>query len=120
MACVYTSGLTIYLTLPREGDWLHFASTQAPLRLWLTAFALDKFVAALSQTTVIRALADYGMALTVVLPQGASGALSVADIPTLHRLVRRAGTRPGARGRAAAVQGAADPRGGVGLWNLPV
>ena len=30
------------------------------------------------------------MALTLLLPQGASGALSVADIPTLHRLVRRA------------------------------
>ena len=78
------------LTLPREGDWLGFASTQAPLRLWLTAFALDKFVAALSQPGVVRALADYGTALTLALPQGASSALSVADIPKLHRLVRRA------------------------------
>jgi putative restriction endonuclease len=78
------------LALPREADWLGFASTQAPLRLWLTTFALDKFVAALSQTTVIRGLADYGTALTFALPQGAFGALSVADIPTLHRLVRRA------------------------------
>jgi putative restriction endonuclease len=30
------------------------------------------------------------MALTLLLPQGASGTLSVADIPTLHWLVRRA------------------------------
>src|SRR5579864_7303564 len=30
------------------------------------------------------------MALTLLLPQGASGALCVADIRTLHRLVRRA------------------------------
>lgn len=78
------------LALPREGEWFGFASTQAPLRLWLTAFALDKFVAALSQPAVVRALTDYGTALTRALPQGASGALSVADIPTLHRLVRRA------------------------------
>jgi putative restriction endonuclease len=77
-------------TLPREGDWLGFASTQAPLRVWLTAFALDKFVAALSQPGVARAMADYGTALTPALPPGASSALSVADIPTLHRLVRRA------------------------------
>jgi hypothetical protein len=78
------------LAFSRESDWLGFASTQAPLRLWLTAIGPDKFVAALSQPGVVRALADYGTALTLALPQGASGTLSVADIPTLHRLVRRA------------------------------
>lgn len=79
-----------HLQLEREGDWLAFASTQAPLRIWLTAFGDQLFVAAVSQLNVARALSDHGVAVTNPLPAGAAGGRSVADIPSLHRLVRRA------------------------------
>jgi putative restriction endonuclease len=34
--------------LEREGDWLVFASTQCPLRVWLGAFGDTVFLAAFS------------------------------------------------------------------------
>jgi putative restriction endonuclease len=76
--------------LPRQGDWLGFASTQVPLRLWLTALGDGLFLAAVSQQNVARALSDHGTAFTSPLPPGAWGARGVVDIPALHRLVRRA------------------------------
>lgn len=76
--------------LPRQGDWLGFASTQAPLRLWLTALGDALFLAAFSQQNVARALGDHGTAFTNPLPPGAVGARGVGDIPALHRMVRRA------------------------------
>lgn len=75
--------------LPRDGDWLGFASTQAPTKLWLTAYGEGLFLAAVSQANVARALGDHGSPLTNPLPVGAAGARGVADIPALHRLVRR-------------------------------
>ncbi|NUQ79755.1 MAG: HNH endonuclease [Polyangiaceae bacterium] len=82
------------IELPRSGDWLAYASTHAPLRIWLTAFGDNLFLAAFSQQNVARALRDAGIsqgtAFTNPLPPGASGARGVTDIPTLHRLVRRA------------------------------
>lgn len=78
------------LELPRQGDWLGFASTQAPLSVWLTAFGEGLFIAAVSQRNVARALRDHGIAVTSPLPAGAAGARSVRDIPALHQLVRRA------------------------------
>jgi hypothetical protein len=76
--------------LPRQGDWLGFASTRAPLRIWLTAVKDALFLAAVSQQNVVRALGDHGSAFASPLPPGACGAHGVADMPALHRLVRRA------------------------------
>ncbi len=76
--------------LSPEAEWLSFASTRAPLRLWLTAVGDALFLAAVSQQNVARALTDHGTAFTHPLPSGASGARGVADIPALHHLVRRA------------------------------
>ncbi len=76
--------------LPREGDWLAFASTQAPLRLWLTVFGDAVFLAAFSQLHVARALGEYGTPMVAPLPPGAAAGRTVVDIPALHRLVRRA------------------------------
>lgn len=76
--------------LPRHDGWLGFASTQAPLRIWLTEIGEGAFLAALSQLHVALALSDHGTAMTSPLPQGACAARVVADIPALHRLVRRA------------------------------
>ncbi len=75
--------------LPREGDWLAFASTQSPLRIWLSAPEEALFVVALSQSNVTAAL-DLGTIATSPLPVGALAARAVSDIPSLHRLFRRA------------------------------
>jgi putative restriction endonuclease len=76
--------------LERQGEWLGFASTRAPLRLWLGTFGETQFGAAFSQLNVARALGDLGTPLASPLPVGAMAVRSVIDIPALHRLVRRA------------------------------
>lgn len=73
-----------------EGDWLAVASTQCPLRAWLGASGDGMFLAAFSQNNVARALVGYGSPVAASLPTGAVGGRIVSDIPTLHRLLRRA------------------------------
>lgn len=75
--------------LPREGEWLGFASTQAPLRLWLSTFGDAVFMAAFSQLHVSRAL-EHGTPMASPFPAGAVAGRTVIDIPSLHGLVRRA------------------------------
>ena len=75
--------------LERQGNWQGFASTQAPLRLWLSAFSDAVFIAGLSQAHVARALGDFGATVLSPLPPGAVSGRSVVDIPALYRLVRR-------------------------------
>ena len=76
--------------LSRQDEWLGFASTHAPLRLWLSAIEHGPVLVALSQINVAKALADLGEKVTLQLPGGASAAIAVRDVATLHRLVRRA------------------------------
>jgi len=76
--------------LPRDGSWLSFASTQAALRLWLTAADDLVYVAALSQPHVAAGLEEFGDPIGPPLPDGAVAGRAVAGIPDLHRLVRRA------------------------------
>ncbi|MDC0743217.1 HNH endonuclease [Polyangium mundeleinium] len=76
--------------LQREGDWLVFASTQCPLRVWLGAFGAAVFLAAFSQQNVARALGEYGTPMAAPLPKGAIAGRTVPDVPALHRLLRRA------------------------------
>lgn len=78
------------LSLPSEGDWLAFASTQAPLRLWLSFFGEAVYIAAFSQLQVARALVDQGTPMLAPLPAGAVAGRTTNDVPSLHRLVRRA------------------------------
>ena len=75
---------------PAAGDWLSFASTQAPLRIWLMNPDEGAFAAAFSQQNVARALSDLGSVYITALPPDARAARSVADIPALHHLMRRA------------------------------
>jgi hypothetical protein len=75
---------------PREGMWLAFSSTQAPLRLWLTALNDDVLLAALSMPRVAAALNEYGIPTQVPVPAGAAAALSVVGAEALHHMVRRA------------------------------
>jgi len=76
--------------LGREGDWLAFASTQCPLRVWLGTFGPAVLLAALSQENVARALGDYGTPIAAPIPPGAAGGRTVTSIPALHDLLRRA------------------------------
>jgi putative restriction endonuclease len=76
--------------LARDGGWLRFASTQAPLRVWLSTFGDAVFIAAFSQLHVARALGEYGTPMLAPLPSGAVSGRTVTDIPALHRLLRRA------------------------------
>jgi putative restriction endonuclease len=77
--------------LPPDSCWLSFGSTQAPLRIWLTAAGDDQFLVALSQANVASSLGNAGdVGLLGSRPVGAHGVLVVSDIPALHRLVRRA------------------------------
>ena len=73
-----------------EGDWLVFASTQCPLRVWIGAFDNAVLPAAFSQQNVARALGEYGTPMAVPMPKGAAGGRTVPDVPALHRLLRRA------------------------------
>ena len=76
--------------LEPEGDWLVVASTQCPLRVWLGTFGEAVFLAAFSQQNVARALGDYGTPMAASVPKGAAGGRTVPDVPTLHRVLRRA------------------------------
>ena len=76
--------------LLREEDWLAFASSQVPLRIWLSAGADGRILCAFSQQHVASALSDYGKAVDMSLPPPAVAVRSVADIPDLHHLLRRA------------------------------
>jgi hypothetical protein len=76
--------------LESEDNWLVFASTQCPLRVWLGAFGDAVFFAAFSQQNVARALGDCASPMASPIPEGATGGRMVSDVPTLHRLLRRA------------------------------
>ena len=76
--------------LPAAGEWLTFASTRSPLSIWLGISAGGAFAIALSKQNVAEALGPFGEPLKEVLPIGAVAARVVPDIPTVHRLIRRA------------------------------
>jgi hypothetical protein len=76
--------------LPAGVQWLAFASTQCPLSIWLGMTLGGTFAIALSQHNVAVALGTLGEPFGETLPTGAVGARVVPDIPTLHRLIRRA------------------------------
>lgn len=75
--------------LPPDGHWLRYASTQCPLSIWLGALGEALLLVTFSQRNVIRALGEYGTPMAGPFPEGAVGGRTVADIPALHRLLRR-------------------------------
>lgn len=76
--------------LPRDSDWLGFASTKAPLWIWLTVDAAGRPLIAFSQIKVATELAPSASPTDVPAPLGARGILAVPDIHALHELLRRA------------------------------
>ena len=77
------------LELKRTADWLSFGSSQTSLRIWLTVADHSQFRAAMSRHDVLDG-SNLGVVVTDPLPSDAVGALSVSDVTTLHRLLRRA------------------------------
>lgn len=71
-------------------DWLIFESTQAPLKIWLTATSEGTLVVALSQANVDRALGDLGTPEKGPIPAGASALRVALNMAALHHLLRRA------------------------------
>ncbi len=84
----YDNGFDVELA--RQGNWLGFGSTRSPLRVWLGGTGDSGLAAVFSQRNVAQALAEYGPSLGGLLPEGASMGRIVADVATLHRLLRRA------------------------------
>ena len=76
--------------LQTVGGWQAFASKQCPLSIWLGMTMAGGFAIALSQRKVATALGTLGVLLEEDLPTDAVAARVVSDIPTLHRLIRRA------------------------------
>jgi hypothetical protein len=74
----------------RDGDWLVFGSSHASLQIWLSALGETLFLLALSRVDVFDALAPLGVPFGDPLPKGAAAARGACDLPSLHRLVRRA------------------------------
>ena len=78
------------LGLERTADWLSFGSTQTSMRIWLTAIGESQIPRCHVAGRRPRRVGGLGVAFTNPLPSGAAGALSVSDVATLHRLLRRA------------------------------
>ncbi len=78
------------LVRPGEGAWLSFASSQCPLRVWMTVIGDAYCLVGLSQINVFAALAGEATEVTNPVPTGAVGVRGVAGFAALHELVRRA------------------------------
>ncbi|MBI5498478.1 MAG: HNH endonuclease [Deltaproteobacteria bacterium] len=72
------------------GSWMVFASSQAPLRVWLTASSGDGVVVALSMLNVAHAMGGYGKPAQMPLPEGAVAARAMPSVEDVHRFLRRA------------------------------
>lgn len=70
--------------------WMAFASTHAPVQVWLSAEPDGRPLVALSRQDVAQGLAELGAAVPIDVPSGATDVLNVENIPTLGRLLRRA------------------------------
>lgn len=78
------------LSRPREGEWLHVASSHATLEAWVTVDDAQRPVVALSRADVVKALAEHGEVAALALPAGAGAARVVPDVAAAYRLLRRA------------------------------
>jgi putative restriction endonuclease len=76
--------------LSPDAEWLAFASTQCPLRIWLSTFGDAVIMVAFSKQNVAGALVEFGTPMAAPLPSGALGGRTVTSIAGLHQLLRRA------------------------------
>jgi putative restriction endonuclease len=78
------------LERPAVGDWLSFASSQCPLRIWLTVLGDGYCLVGVSQHNVFEALADDASAFESPAPPEAAGVRGIGTFAALDKLVRRA------------------------------
>lgn len=82
------------LSLNSSGNWLSFASSHAPIKLWLTTRDQSQFVAAFSDSELAIGLSGLPLAIQLDLPTDlpteASIAFLVTDVKLLYPLLRRA------------------------------
>ncbi len=77
-------------SLGPQDQWLAFSSTQAPLRVWLTADEVGRPIAALSMPNVASALSGEGDPAGIPPPAAAAAARVLPSVPALHPFLRRA------------------------------
>ena len=73
-----------------DATWMGFASTKAPLWIWLSVDERGSPLIALSQSKVGDALTPRVRPAPIPAPLGARAVVSVDDVPTLHAVLRRA------------------------------
>lgn len=78
------------LALNQSGMWLSFASSHAPLKLWLTVDNQSQFLAAFSDSGLMVGLTGLAIIVHSDLPTGATAAFSVTDVKQLYPVLRRA------------------------------
>jgi hypothetical protein len=77
------------LILDKSENWLSFASSQTPLKLWLTVQEQSQFVVAFSDSALVDGLTELTNVIQLELPYGATTAFSVNDIKLMYPLLRR-------------------------------
>ncbi len=78
------------LVLDQSGIWLSFASSHAPLKLWLTVDDQSQFLISFSSSDLVSELAELATIIQTDLPPGAITTFSVTDIKHLYPMLRRA------------------------------
>lgn len=78
------------LDRPADGAWLSFASSQCPLRIWLTVLGDGYCLVGLSQHNVFAALDSDASAFDSPTVAGAVGVRGVGSYAALDKLLRRA------------------------------
>lgn len=84
----HDSGFDIFLS--RHGDWISFASSRCPIKIWLMSGVGGLIIAAFSDELVSGELASYGVEWLEILPGDAQAARFVTDFSSLDRLLKRA------------------------------
>lgn len=73
-----------------ERGWIAFSSTKCPLWIWLAVDDVGRPLVGLSQLKVAEALMGMVDATVISAPLGARAVVRVADVPSLHNVLRRA------------------------------
>jgi len=86
------AALDIGFDLPngKVGEWLIFASSHVPLKIWIGAENENSFIVVFSDEKLIDSLKELGTLVDTDLPKDTAFALSVNDTKLLYPLLRRA------------------------------
>jgi len=77
------------LSLGKNGNFLGFASSHCPLKIWLSRVDGGVFSVAFSDKTLAREVMSMGLASNAELPTAASAVINILDLQSLHSLLKR-------------------------------